>query len=63
MNKKGYVCLGNCHANIFEEQYDNGLTVCGNDACEQKGKPFVKGKKCNQCGLTFGEGQEHLCTR
>lgn len=63
MNRQGYVCLGSCHAAITEEQYKNGLTACGNEACENKGKPFVKGIKCEKCGLTFREGQKHLCTQ
>ena len=63
MNQHGYVCLGRCHATITEEQRKNGLTVCGNNACERKSQPFVKGAKCEKCGLTFREGQEHLCTQ
>lgn len=54
-----HVCLGSCQAQISDEDYKNGLTSCGNDACENKGKQFVKGNKCQQCGKTYAESQVH----
>lgn len=60
MNNQTYVCLGSCQAQISEEEYHKGLTACGNDTCENKGKPFVKGGRCQHCGKNYAEGQEHL---
>lgn len=54
-----YVCLGSCQAQISEEEYNKGLTACGNDACENRGKPFAEGSKCVTCGKNFAEGQKH----
>lgn len=59
MSNQTHVCLGSCQAQIPEEEYKNGLMACGNDACENKGKQFVKGDKCTACGKTYAEGQEH----
>lgn len=59
MNNQTYVCLGSCQAHISEKEYKNGLTTCGNNACENKGKPFVKGGKCPHCGRNYKEGEEH----
>ena len=56
-----YVCLGSCHAVISHKQYKNGLTVCGNETCKNKSKPFVKGYKCDNCGITYKEGEIHNC--
>lgn len=61
-NQSEYVCLGSCHAVISEGEYKNGLTVCGNETCENKGDPFVKGHKCENCGATYKEGQIHNCS-
>jgi hypothetical protein len=41
---KTYICTGSCHAEITEEQYNNGLTACGADVCTMKGQPFVERK-------------------
>lgn len=59
MNDQTYVCLGSCQAQISEDDYKNGLTACGNDACENKGKPFVKGDKRTFCGKTYSEEEKH----
>lgn len=40
--KKTYVCTGTCGAHITEEEYNNGLTVCGTEGCTMKGQPFVE---------------------
>lgn len=59
MNQNSYVCLGSCQAQISEEEYQKGLTVCGNNACENKGKPFSKGNRYMQCGKNFAQDQKH----
>lgn len=59
MGNQTYVCLGSCQAQISEEDYKNGLTACGNDKCENKGNPFVKGGQCNICGENYAENQKH----
>lgn len=59
MNIQTYVCLGSCQAQISEEEYQKGLTACGNDTCENKGKPFSKGGRCMGCSKNFAKGQEH----
>lgn len=59
MNKQGYVCLGSCQAVVSEEQHRKGLTACGNDICELKGKPFVLGSKCEKCGLNYSQQESH----
>lgn len=59
MSNQTYVCLGNCQAVISDQDYKNGLTACGNNVCENKGKPFSKGGKCTTCGKTFAENQKH----
>lgn len=59
MNNQTYVCLGSCQAQISEEEYKKGLMACGTDGCENKGKPFSKGNRCQVCGKNFAEGQEH----
>lgn len=60
MTKQKYVCLGNCQAYISEEEYKNGLVACGNNSCELKGNPFVKGDKCVDCGQTYSENNPHV---
>lgn len=40
--KKTYVCNGSCGAVVSEEEYNNGLTVCGAEVCTMKGQPFVE---------------------
>lgn len=59
MGNQTYVCLGSCQAQISEKEYKNGLTACGTKTCDHKGQPFVKGGKCQFCGKTYPEGQEH----
>lgn len=59
MNNQGYVCLGSCKALITEEVYEGGLKFCGNDACELKGKPFVEGGKCEECGKNYSKDNPH----
>ncbi len=54
-----HVCLGSCQAVVSEEEYKNGLTACGNETCENKGKPFAKGDKCSFCGKNYSEGEKH----
>lgn len=53
--KKTYVCLGSCQAVITQEQYDNGLTSCGDASCTLHGKPFVVGKKSEETGKNEAE--------
>jgi len=59
MNNQQYVCLGSCQAQISDEEYKNGLVACGNNTCENKGKPFVKGSKCVHCGRNYKEEEKH----
>lgn len=59
MKNQTYVCLGSCQAQISEEEYNNGLKACGNDSCENKGRPFAKGDKCADCGKTYSVDQPH----
>lgn len=37
-----YICEGSCQAKITQEQYDGGLTKCGDNSCNFFGKPFKK---------------------
>jgi hypothetical protein len=42
-NKKiAYICEGSCGARITQEDYDKGLTKCGDKRCNLYGKPFKK---------------------
>lgn len=59
MNNQNYVCLGSCQAQISEEDYKKGLTACGNDSCNLKEQPLVKGSKCAACGKNYAESQMH----
>lgn len=61
MNNQRYVCLGSCKALITEEVYEGGLKFCGNDACDNKGKPFLNGSKCEKCGVTYSQDENHTC--
>ena len=61
MDRNGHVCLGSCRALISEEEYANGLHVCGAEVCTQKGQSFVRGWKCGKCGLTYVDKQTHRC--
>lgn len=58
-SNKTYVCLGNCQALISAEEYNKGLIACGNSACENKGKSFLKGGRCHTCGRNFTEMEKH----
>jgi hypothetical protein len=49
-DKKTYVCLGSCQAEITEIQYNNGLIKCGAKECTFYEKPFVEGKKSETTG-------------
>ncbi|HVF69207.1 MAG TPA: hypothetical protein VNA13_01435 [Xanthomonadales bacterium] len=40
--KKSYICTGTCGAVVSEEEYNNGLTVCGAEVCTMKGQPFAE---------------------
>lgn len=53
-----YVCLGACQAVITEEEYNAGLTACGNDTCDLKGQPFVKGHKSEETGKNVSEASQ-----
>lgn len=59
MSNQTYVCLGNCQALISDEEYKNGLTACGNNTCNLKEQPFVKGDKCEYCRKNYVEDQKH----
>lgn len=59
MDQAGYICEGTCKAFITEEQFNGGLIACGAEVCALKGKPFVKGFKCQICNEVFPEGTEH----
>lgn len=50
-----YVCMGACQAVISDEQYKNGLTACGAESCDMKGKPFVKGHKDQASGKNVAD--------
>lgn len=56
---KTYVCLGSDQAVISEEEYNKGLTACGNDHCNFKGNPFVEGDKCEICGKNYSKDKPH----
>lgn len=56
---KMYVCLGTDQAVITEEEYNNGLTVCGGENCTFKGHPFVEGGTCEVCGKNFAATDPH----
>lgn len=59
MNKKTYVCLGICQAVISQDEYEKGLTACGNDQCQFKAHPFVEGAKCSYCGKNYALSAPH----
>lgn len=60
MNKKVYVCIGTCKANISEERYKNGLTKCGEKTCTMFGEPFEEKIECSVCGHTYSSKEEHF---
>jgi len=59
MNTVHYLCTGSCHADISEKQYNAGLMVCGNNACEKKEQPFEKVTICDVCKKTIQEKETH----
>lgn len=40
--KIAYICEGSCQAQITQQQYDKGLTKCGEKSCTFFGRPFKK---------------------
>ncbi len=40
--KKPTSAICSCGAVVSEEEYNNGLTVCGAEVCTMKGQPFVE---------------------
>lgn len=59
MNTLVYVCEGECHAKISEEQFNGGLTVCGTESCNLKGHAFTKMYECEECGRVAKEDKPH----
>lgn len=59
MKKTHYICQGRCHADISEEQYNEGLVVCGNNTCDRKGEAFEKIITCDICNASIQDGEIH----
>lgn len=59
MDKKVYVCIGTCKAEISEEEYLGGLTQCGTEGCTMYGHTFEERMKCATCGQVYKVGEEH----
>lgn len=59
MDETVYVCMGTCGAQVSQAQYDNGLTVCGAEACTLKGQPFKKMFRCADCQELHAEEEVH----
>ena len=53
-----YFCSGTCGAIITQEEYDKGLTKCGEKTCTMHGNPFEKGIYCTTCEKRIQEGEE-----
>lgn len=56
-----YFCNGTDQAVVTQEQYNQGLTKCGNESCSLHGQPFEKGLYCTTCGrkITTQEESQH----
>ena len=59
MDEVVYICSGGCGAVISQEQYNQGLIVCGTEGCPHHGQPFEKRMKCSICGAIYKEGEPH----
>ena len=58
MDKTVYICTGSCSAEVSQEEFEGGLTVCGTDRCTLKGQPFEMRLKCEHCGALHTETPE-----
>jgi len=56
-----YFCNGTDQAVVTQEQYDQGLTKCGNESCSLHAHPFEKGLYCTICQkrVTQDQVSEH----
>ena len=52
-----YFCNGTDQAVVTQEQYDQGLTKCGNESCSLHGHQFEKGLYCTTCQKRITEGE------
>ena len=53
-----YFCTGTCSAVVTQEQYDQGLTKCGDESCNMHDKPFERGSFCVSCEKRIGEEEK-----
>lgn len=53
-----YFCNGTDQAVVTEEQYNQGLTKCGNESCSMYGQPFEKGLYCTTCQKRIAEDEQ-----
>lgn len=53
-----YFCTGTCGAVVTQEQYDQGLTKCGDESCNMHDKPFERGLFCVSCEKRIGEEEK-----
>ncbi len=58
--KKQYVCTGTCGAVVSEEEYNNGLTVCGAEVCTMKGQPFAERTTTPEVTVTSTDTDEDV---
>ena len=57
MNDAVYVCPGECQAKVSQEDFDKGITKCGNETCSLKGVEFKKMVPCADCGKLEEDGK------
>jgi len=55
-----YVCEGNCHGKVTEDEHKSGKTKCGLKSCENYGQLLVRKEYCSGCNTVFDEG-DHVC--
>ena len=53
-----YFCNGSDRAVVIKEEYEGGLTKCGNNTCTLYQHPFEKGIFCTTCNKRIEEGEE-----
>ena len=53
-----YFCNGTDKAVVTEQEYEGGLTKCGNNTCTLYQHPFEKGLYCAVCQRRVTEAEE-----
>lgn len=54
-----YFCNGTDQAIVTEEEYNGGLTKCGNNTCSMYQHPFEKGLYCTTCEKRISEEEKN----